>query len=209
MKKGRRRTTALLLAVCMVFSLISGVPVNVYAADEEPSNSESLPTGLVVAWDLDWNDDVPTLKQDAEWAKEAGCDLYGSTWALKYISADGETTVKAEDISVAVSTNTLSSDKISVKDNAELIDFTFPEVGDYVITYNGEKAENNTVNVHVDYPAIGIYTTSVLSKNLVKTDDVGYESGKGATYYIIPNQEQDWTNFEYTIQTDWSCGGMA
>ena len=180
MKKGRRRTTALLLAVCMVFSLISGVPVNVYA--EEPENSET-PTGLVVAGDLDWNDDVPMLKPDAEWAKDAGCDLYGSTWALKY----GETQVKANEITVKqnVSSEAVSPNEVSYeivtdcatqnKKNAALIDFTFPEVGDYVITYNSANAEENTITAHVGYPAIGIYTTSVLSKNLVKTDEVGYE----------------------------------
>lgn len=206
MKKGRRTTTALLLAVCMVFSLISGVPVNVYAEGEEPS-----PTGLVVAWNIGWNDDVPTLNDDAAWEKEAGCDLYGATWALKY----GETKVMADAITVqqivlseAVSPNEVSYKPVEGcatqnKKNDALIDFTFPDVGDYVITYSSGNKEDNTITAHVEYPAIGIYTTSVLSENLVKTDEVEYESGKGATYYIIPNKEQDWTKFEYTIQTEW------
>lgn len=211
MKKGRRRTTALLLAVCMVFSLISGVPVNVYAEEGDPSNSESSPTGLVVAWDIDWKDDVPTLNPNAAWEKEAGCDLYGAPWGLKY---NGKTvTVDEIEVEKAVSPNTVSPNEVEYtqvedcatqnKRNSELIDFTFPEVGDYVITYNSGNKEDNTITAHVGYPAIGIYTTSVLSENLVKTDEVEYESGKSATYYIIPNKEQDWTKFEYTIQMEW------
>lgn len=206
MRKGLKKSAAFLLVVCMVFSLFSGVPVSVKANVTELS-------GLVAASWIDWpeNGGIPTVHQpDANqnvadvYGKEVCADLSGATVGFGYLNEKSELTVlTAEQLSI-----TFAGQSVEVatanEQNPELTDLSFDKTGDYIVTYNGK--EDDAVTIHVEYPALGFYSTNTKSDNsFIKGEEFEYESGKGTEFYVIPNLNADdgWTDFQYTIKQEW------
>ena len=131
-------------------------------------------------------------------------DLTGARLAFKF--AENETAegafVKAEKISIAKDDK--PADGIAsveeCKENSDFCDFTFKEVGDYVVTYD-EAGTNNTITIHVDYPVLGFYKENKkTAENFIQ--DFSFESGKDNTIYVIPNLLEGMTGIEYTINVD-------
>ncbi|MDD7332874.1 MAG: Ig-like domain-containing protein [Lachnospiraceae bacterium] len=190
MRKGLKKSAAFLLAVCMIFSLFAGVPMSVKANDEALFVTDCIGGGKFVG--------------EVTYSQYITADLTGARLAFKF--AENETAegafVKAEKISIAKDDK--PADGIAsveeCKENSDFCDFTFKEVGDYVVTYD-EAGTNNTITIHVDYPVLGFYKENKkTAENFIQ--DFSFESGKDNTIYVIPNLLEGMTGIEYTINVD-------
>ena len=182
MKKIKKKAVTLLV-ISMVLSMFIGIPLNVSAQNGDT-------TGLLVKDWIDWDENgYPSVNEAAEVQKEPWSDLYGSTLYLGYAESEGSdlTTVTPEQISVQYNGETAGDDKVRYtanEKNAELIDFSFYEIGDYTVTYNA-GGQSSTVIIHVGYPLVGFYKTSTPSvENLIK-EDFQYTEGGDNKFYMI------------------------
>lgn len=176
----RYRRTAFFLIICMLASLFTCIPVN---AEE---NAE----GLVVKDWIDWTDDgTPSLNAEAEFSKETWADLLGTTVYFAYVEADGtEKPVTKEELTITLNGEGVG-DAVSCEPNEkndDLLDFSFKEVGDYTITYNGEGTADKSITLHVNYPEVGFYTSDEKSSDTLICDyKFEYREDENNTFYMI------------------------
>lgn len=198
MRKGLKKSAAFLLAVCMIFSLFAGVPMSVKAGEVVLGSPLY---GLVVT---DCIDGGVFAEGDVTYSKEIMADLTGTRLAFKIADGNsvGSAFVKWDDITITKGGN--SAENIAsvavCEDNEDFCDFTFKEVGDYVVTYD-EASTNNTITIHVEYPVLGFYKENEkTAENFIQ--DFSFESGKDNTIYVIPNLLEGMTGIEYTINVN-------
>ena len=155
--------------------------------------------GLVVKDWIEMENDVPYVHPEATYEKECGAAAKeGKLLHLAYLEEeDGETSaIDLNDISV--SCNGVSADETqvsySVKDSEKgIYEFTFFELGEYVITYTAEGVKNNSVTVYVGYPEIAFYsgadkeTANILTGEVQKFSDLAKE--EETTFYLILQRE--------------------
>lgn len=150
--------------------------------------------GLVAKDWIDWNDDGPYVNEEAGFTKEAWAPVKEEKlFYFAYLSEEGgeETQVNAENLTVK---RVDDEGEVVVKDivcvcpeNEDLIKIQFPEVGEYVVIYNGEGDKNKSITVYVGYPEVGFYTSatqsmgSILANNRFTYSDMENEK----VFYLI------------------------
>ncbi len=182
----------------------------------EPTKIE----GLVLKDWIDWSGEpsVPSINPNAEFTKEAGAELYGTTLYFAYVEKEGaeEVIITADNKNISISHNGEPADTKLVEYNAnennpDLIDFTFYEVGDYTVTYAiGDIC--SSVVIHVDYPVAAFYTTEEMSAAGFIRNDVAYDDKNRSVYYIVNDNPDriisdtvisvnDWNKDDIEIET--------
>lgn len=193
----RQSSAAWFLVICMVVSLFTGIPVN---AEE---NAE----GLVVKDWMDWTDDgTPSLNENAEFSKETWSDLLGTTVYFAYVEDGTEKPVTKEDLTITLDGKEVG-DTVSCEPNeknGDFLDFSFPEAGDYTITYNGEGTADKSITLHANYPEVGFYTSAEKSSDtLIRDYNFEYKEGGNNTFYMILHRwtfaKMDLENMVYRI----------
>lgn len=202
MRKGLKKSAAFLLAVCMIFSLFAGVPMSVKAEDVPL-------TGLLVTDCIAGAGFVQGEGAIVTYSKYITADV--STEDRLYLKyADTEeaegTPVTAGAITITMGGQSAEG-KASVavcEDNPNFCVFTFEEIGDYVVTYNGAET-NNTITIKVHGPVLGFYEDNAGKTYINGGNGFDYESGKETTLYVVPEimDEWGWTNFSYRFEADY------
>lgn len=214
----RRRILSIVLAVVLV---LTGIPVvgtgtiTAYAQDLYGDGTGS-ETGLFVTDCIDGGNFVPDENDNVTYSKQISADLSGSRLAFKYVS-NGETegtAVTADDISITTKDGGSAAGLASVvtcDDNGDFCDFTFHEVGDYVVTCNKEDMNvDNTVTIHVEYPVLGFYKANAQTAGNYLGEGFTYQSGTKTVVYVIPHLLQksdyywaDMKSISYTIEGEY------
>ena len=163
----KRRTgkyICFLVMFSMLAGLLTGLPVQTASAEGG--------TGLFVTDWINWETEIPEVNPEAEYVKEVGSGLQGTTLSLKYIedgtgnstniTASQITTVKAkgegeefeEDATVTYYEN---------ETNHALVELSFQHCGEYRICYMPAHGEESYVTVFVGLSEIGFYQTQTAS----------------------------------------------
>lgn len=168
--------------------------------------------GLVLKEWIDWSDEepsIPSVNPEAEFAKEAGSDLYGTTLYLAYVEAEGgeETAVTAEDITITQADGASVGELASITPREEypgFFDFSFKETGDYKVTYSKDDI-NSSIVIHVDYPVADFYTTGEMSAaGLIRDGEAPYDNENRTVYFIVnDNPDKTITDTEIHVN-DWN-----
>ncbi len=150
--------------------------------------------GLVVKEWIDWNEEGPYVSDEATFSKEA--------WAipkedkivyLAYVETEGgeDTPVTAEDITITYNGED-AGERASCsqnRENTDLINLQFQELGEYAITYSGDGNKDKSVKVTVDYPEVGFYYGEERNiENLIANGRFVYsdvENVTEKTFYVI------------------------
>ncbi len=172
-------------------------------------------TGLVVKDWVDWDEeqDKPVLNPQAEYGKEAWANA-GETRSLYFAYRDSEDT-DGEVITADQLTFTLDDDAaedvvcVSNEKDSTFADIIFPEIGDYVITYQ-DGAVKNQVTVHVNYPEVKFYTSDTVGVDTMINGNFCYSDAdaENVVYAILQTQETSIALDEIRIK-DWAAGDPA
>ncbi len=166
-----KRETKKHIRPLIVFSLFAAL-ILMLPAQKIKAEAE---TGLLAADWLDWEEDVPKANPEAEYRKELGTSLLGTSLSLKYkenasengnailsnqisIKSQGEDGVFREDPTATVAGN---------EKNKEITELLFSHCGEYRICYKPDNGEESYVTLYVELPQIGFYKNSTASDSTI------------------------------------------
>jgi len=144
--------------------------------------------GLVVK---DWIEETPEgnliVSDQAEFMKETGTSLNGTTLYFAYLEAENDEepeTVLVEDLTITLEGNDASQyvTMSANERNSDLTDLRFKKTGEYTVSYNGSQ-----VIIYVDYPVLGFYRTPELSTEGHIGDVFEYTTGNNDVVYLVVN----------------------
>jgi len=141
--------------------------------------------GLIAAWTIWTEQGLQANMEDIQ--KEMYTDLNRQTLYLGYLeSEEDETpdTVSANDIQVTYSGDDADVEWFPNGDNPEMIDFVFPKLGEYTITYP-DGAVSNTMKVYVNYPMTGFYKTPEMTEEGIIRDVFEFSDENNCCYLIF------------------------
>lgn len=149
--------------------------------------------GLVASWPMWTEENGLQVNPEEELQKEMYVDLNRQTLYLGYLESeedDAPAVVSANDISVVYSGDEAEAEWSPNGENPGLIDFVFPKIGEYTITYS-DGAVSNKIKVYVDYPMAGLYKTSEISEEGFIRDEFVYSDENNSCYLMINKGEQE------------------
>lgn len=201
MRKEGKRLLSVFLSICMVFGLMTGMPV--YATESGEGEEGDVKTGLLVTQDIDFEN--ACVGQDPNYEKEMtasvkACPLYHFMYKAD-AESDG-TTVISDNLSVTMNgEDAVAAGKVEIQamdQNGDLTEICFKELGEYTVTYGGAD-ENNTVTFRVEYPRLGFYSGSEKSVDGVLNEFV-YSATDNKTFYMLTNDDENFSISDNTIE---------
>lgn len=183
----KKKMTAWFLVLVMVCSMFVGVPVS--ATEGDAGGQEESVTGLAFADNMNWNEGIPTLSDEAQFSNEMWITPNSSREIV--LAYNGKTIPTSDSASITVTKNDeVVNNVISAygEESPDLWRVSFTDLGEYTIKYDAEGVtENNTVTVHVELPEVGFYTSMDRSEESIvhNNEFVFSDSDVDNVFYLI------------------------
>ncbi len=181
--KRKSKLLAFLVVMCLVMCVYINTPAKATVTVDG--------IGFVATAQMDWNDGIPSLQENAIYNAEtiyANLPSVAISFGYKETDSSELVYVPWKDITI-----TLKGEKVNdeirysaYEDTPGLYDIWFSKIGDYTFTYEGDS-----ITVSVDYPQVGFYSAPEKEDNYI--DSFYFSDMNDNVFYVILYAPEDFT----------------
>ena len=172
---------------------VKGLSVNVELGGAELYETlDAEENGFLATDYMEWNDGVPSVSEEAVYSgNDLGASFAGTTISFAYRESEESELlyVAWDDIGITMDEEDAKSlVSCSAYDNmAGLYDIRFDACGDYVFSY-----KNDSINVHVDYPQVGFYSSENYSIDTYLYE-FNFHNMENNVFYVVLDAPEGYT----------------